>query len=295
MTKKIIKCNKALCLAFLFIFGSSSYAGVTNEYNVLISNIDCSIPVEAIISQEIVYISGIPVLLESYIYDGFVVDIGSLLERTSLGYRIVKDGDIISQPMPRSLSVDCFMAEAINTAEQIRQSSQMASDIISPLSSGHRNVSNQSSSIVNGPPGTRVSHWFDYQISSTSDMFGGIVNTVRIGNGGMSATALQISPVASMSLTEHVQISTLSTSISFPPGFGVGRAPNVRSRTVTGTNVLFVNSTRTGFNNTFVGAVFGTPLVTIETEATSGIRVGQGISFGNWAFVRSAVRFNGVS
>ena len=76
-----------------------------NSYNINFSyptNIDKSIPKSSIINQEIVYVVGVPVLFETYKDSGFIVDIVSLLEPSSNGYRIIMAGEEINSPMPRN-------------------------------------------------------------------------------------------------------------------------------------------------------------------------------------------------
>ena len=71
------------------------------ELQINISNINDDIGREFIISQEIIYIEGIPILFESYIDNGILVDIGSLLHYSEgVGYRVVRSDEEPPYYMP---------------------------------------------------------------------------------------------------------------------------------------------------------------------------------------------------
>lgn len=275
--------KKIICLFMILVLSlSMPVSAYSSEYTATegileITNIDESIPRSSIVSQEIIYISGIPVLFESYIYNDHLVDIGSLLEKTPEGYRVVRSGREVSLPMPKN-----FLDLVLATHNEIRQINAEGIDLHRSLGGGHHTQTRESASrVVAGVtvPGTVVSHWFDWQIRSVV-----LATDVWVGSGGMRATPIGSGTyniqVANISLTENISINRLAFSFSFPPGFG-GLAPNMRTRTITGHDVLFLSSTRGSFQNTWYVPTFGLGLVAIETMASSGVRVGGGIMFGD--------------
>jgi len=209
-------------------------------------------------------------------------------------------GDEITPPMPR-IPIEIFMDNVTDISNQMMQSHTQG---IAPLNLPSRRDISQSSGTATRPgsapgstivmPGTRVRHWFDYHIVSTNDIFGGIVNRVLIGLGGMSAAALQVMPVEGITLTEDITVNSFSVSASFPASFGVGLGSNTRTRALAASNVISLSGIREGFDNTWILPTFGAALVTIETSAASSVRSGNDVSFGNFATARSVARFNGM-
>jgi len=252
--------------------------------NVSVTNIDASIPRSDIISQEVIYISEIPVVFESYNYNGLIVDIGSLLEVTPQGYRVVTCGEEINRPMPKN-----FMAEVLATHDEMRQLNQgYGTPTTRNSNGGHHSRESRSSSMLiagNVVPGTLVEHWFSWNLRFTTPP---ISRSLDINSGGMRASTLQISPVESISLTENITVHSLTVSPSFPSGFGIGGSSHTRSLSISASNARFLSSSRGDFSN---GWAFAPPgaLVTIDTAAVSGIRVGHGVVFGHTASVNTPI------
>ena len=311
MFRKIMCFVMILVLAFSISVSANSDIENLREGNLPdVSNIDPSIPQRSIISQEIVYIGGVPVLFETYEYDGLIVDIGSLLELTATGYRIVESHDEINFPMPRNfidmvlavhdemrqiepyrvtaseipgISIEVGQDEVTFIQEQLEQ----VYDDITPLGTNrwsHHHGQHSSTPMQIGGiggfvvPGTRVEHWFDWQMRS--DFW---TQDVMIGNGGKRASVLQVSPASTIAITESITINRLAVSLSWPPGFGVGFTPTMRTRSFSQPNVLFVAYSRGSFTNRFQLPLPFVDLVTISTSATSSVRVGTGAHFGRTA------------
>ena len=246
-----------------------------------ISNINPTIPRPSIISQEIVYVTGVPVLFESYRYNGLIVDIGSLLELTSNGYRVVRCGDEINRPMHRN-----FMDNVLATHDAMRQIDTLGEISARWTNSGHHRNHRESSPILSiggggtTIPGTRVEHWFDWQIHTVL-----LGTDVWVGSGGMRASVLQVAPASNISITENITVNSLATSISFPVSFGVGLAPNTASFSVATENALMLSANRGSFRNVWHVPTLNANLVTISTSGVSAVRHGHNVTFGNVATV----------
>lgn len=268
---------------------SINYSNLGYRHYNLLTNIDSSIPILSILNQEVVYLYGVPILIETYIYNGLTVEIGSLLEHTQYGYRIIKAGEEISQEIPIY-----FMESLLYTSERLQRSSAQNSpkiyciddEYMSPdsLTWRHRSGRDDSSAqfLPNMPPipGTRVQHWFDWAMREFL-----IGTDIFIGAGGMSATVLDIAPAETISLTETITVNSLALSASFPAGFGLGLSPNVRNISISGHNTLFVSTSRSAFTNSWVVPTLGATLLTIQTNAVSASRVNHSVLFGNPASV----------
>lgn len=266
-------------ISLLFAQSPSVLAG--NSLHV--TNIDVSIPQSSIVNQEIIYVAGVPVLFESYYDNGFLVDIASLLELTPNGYRVVRSDEEITRPMPRN-----FMDIVLSVHDQKRQ---ININGVSPsprwVNGGHWHGRNDSSSIMIGGvmiPGTRTEHWFDWRVETIL-----IATYCWVGQGGMRASALQIAPVANITLTETITINRTALSFSFPPGVGGGLSPNIGTRMISASDVLFVATVRGSFENTWRVPTLWADLVTIQTVASSGARVGTGVQHGRPATVTAVM------
>jgi len=257
---------------------SMSIPAFSIESGFSISNVNASIPRSSIVSQEIIYVTGVPVLFETYKYNEYIVDIASLLELTPNGYRVVRCGDEINRPMPGT-----FMDNVLSVHDRKRQTDSFNEPTSRWTNSGHHRNHRDSqpiASIGGGAmiPGTRVEHWFDWQIHTV------VIGTdVWVGSGGMRASVLQVAPASSISITENITVNSLATSISFPASFGVGLAPNTRSFSITAHDALMVSATRGSFRNSWHVPTLNSNLVTISTSTSSGVRNGHSVAFGNVA------------
>ena len=238
-----------------------------------VSNISNSVPESAIVSREIAYINEIPVLFESYVQDGILIDVVSLLENTQYGYRVVECGEDLQLATTSDLesqhAVDDFFDQLLSIHNEMRQIGQEQSVVSSHFSgSGHHNISADDGGPFHAP--IRVQHWFDWSWRSLI-----LGSNVWIGSGGLRATSLTISPVAILTLNENVIVNRLAWSASLPPGFGP--FPNAGSFSVSHFNVLLVSASRGSFTNEWFVPTFGAPLVTIETTAGSFVQVHPGV------------------
>ena len=280
--------NFVSLLLILALTLSASITAFSSENILLdISNVDESIPRSSIISQEIIYIGGVPVLFETYRDGEFKVDIASLLEATPDGYRVVKSGEDINFPMPRN-----FIEMLLSTHDQLRQievrtqAETYGDRSDSRISnSGNRNEradSPPSTSIGGGLsiPGTRVEQWYPWYIGAVL-----LGSEVWIGHGGMRATVLQVAPAENITLTETITINSQGISPSFPPGFGISFSPHTRARSISASNTLLISTSRESFHNVWPFPTGTANLVTIDTMAVSGIREGWGVYFGHSANV----------
>jgi hypothetical protein len=301
MKKRGVLMRKILAFLTLLIFTFSMTVSTfasdsVSGNNVLnISNVDDLVPRESIINQEIIYVAGVPVLFESYIEGDFIIDIGSMLEATEDGYRVIRSGEDVDIAMPRNID---FMDMVLTTHDELRQidsSSQFSTESTEDVliaqnndarfisNSGNRNVRSDSAPRAEGSiwiPGTRVEQWFPWQINTIL-----IGTEVWVGNGGMRASVLQIAPAANLTLTETITLNRTAISPSFPFGFGVGLSPHVRTYTISASDTLFVSATRGSFQNLWPVPTLWSTLVEINTSASTGIRTGIGVSFGHPASI----------
>ena len=256
-----------------------------------LTNIPFRVHPNNVISSEIVYVVGIPMLFESYIYNGATVSIVSLLTNSHYGYRVVIAGEYTEADFPnnfvdileymniqknRGYSVDIDYIDMHSTVPgtNVPWRNRDISDDIAPYFLGGFG----SGRVI--PPG-RVRHWFDFGVDT------GPGTRVFIGAGGLSVSVLSINPNYFLSLNETIIINNLAISPSLPPSFGVALTPNTLHFAHSAENVFAISAHRPGFNNSWVVPTFFADLVSINTTGHIGIRENNAIIIRNQASVRS--------